>query len=139
MKEEVSASWAEDTLVGTELGRVEAVGLDEGDVIRYAILSPPAALDLFAIDSRNGSVFLSRPLDFEAAQEHILVIEAAEEGDEEEAGLRAQAVFTLSVLDVNDNAPVFERTLYKASLLENATMGAKIFQVKPLNFIAWDG
>ncbi|XP_049330709.1 protocadherin gamma-A11-like isoform X16 [Astyanax mexicanus] len=50
--------------------------------------------------------------------------------DEGSPSLSSSVTLSLQISDVNDNAPVFERSSYEASLSENNTPGLSIFTVK---------
>uniref|UniRef100_A0A3B1JY32 Cadherin domain-containing protein n=1 Tax=Astyanax mexicanus TaxID=7994 RepID=A0A3B1JY32_ASTMX len=50
--------------------------------------------------------------------------------DEGSPSLSSSVTLSLQISDVNDNAPVFERSSYEASLPENNTPGLSIFTVK---------
>ncbi|XP_044882175.1 protocadherin alpha-5-like isoform X11 [Mauremys mutica] len=67
--------------------------------------------------SKSLVLVLSKPLDREETPEHRLLLTATDGGKPELTGT-VQLVIT--VLDVNDNAPEFNQSLYKVLLLENA-------------------
>uniref|UniRef100_A0A673VY86 Cadherin domain-containing protein n=1 Tax=Salmo trutta TaxID=8032 RepID=A0A673VY86_SALTR len=50
--------------------------------------------------------------------------------DEGVPSLSSSVTLTLQISDVNDNAPVFERSSYEAYIIENNTPGLSIFTVK---------
>ncbi|XP_049330750.1 protocadherin gamma-A2-like [Astyanax mexicanus] len=50
--------------------------------------------------------------------------------DEGTPSLSSSVTLSLQISDVNDNAPVFERSSYEASISENNTPGVSIFTVK---------
>ncbi|KAI6191303.1 hypothetical protein M3Y97_00214000 [Aphelenchoides bicaudatus] len=49
--------------------------------------------------------------------------------DNGEPPLESKAVIELKVLDINDNSPRFEQTMYEGTVLENQPIGAKILKV----------
>uniref|UniRef100_A0A8C6QNA9 Protocadherin alpha 3 n=1 Tax=Nannospalax galili TaxID=1026970 RepID=A0A8C6QNA9_NANGA len=69
---------------------------------------------------------LKKLLNREDIPEHHLVITAVDGGKPE---LTGTTQVKITVLDVNDNAPAFEKTLYKARLLENAPNGTVVVTV----------
>nr|XP_053632751.1 putative neural-cadherin 2 [Cherax quadricarinatus] len=67
---------------------------------------------LFALDSSSGRLTLTQPLDFEQQEQHELVVAAAAgEG-------RSEARVVVRVVDQNDHAPVFPRTLHETQITE---------------------
>lgn len=64
----------------------------------------------FAIDRYSGKVVLKQRLDYETKQEYQLQIAASD------AAHVAQTTLTIRVIDVNDNAPVFQQSAYHVVL-----------------------
>ncbi|XP_063269924.1 protocadherin gamma-A10-like [Prinia subflava] len=72
-------------------------------------------------------VVTSRELDREQVSEYNVTVRAADGGS---PALQSSAVLALRVLDVNDNAPVFEQERYSARLAENNAAGALVLTVR---------
>ncbi|XP_061899828.1 protocadherin beta-16-like [Entelurus aequoreus] len=66
-------------------------------------------------------------LDRERSSEYNITVMCSDEGV---PSLSSSVTLTLHISDVNDNAPVFERSSYEASIGENNTPGLSIFTVK---------
>ncbi|XP_048187608.1 protocadherin alpha-3-like [Perognathus longimembris pacificus] len=71
-------------------------------------------------DIKSIGLVLKKLLNREDTPEHYLLITATDGGKPELTGTTQVKV---TVLDANDNAPVFERTLYKVRLSENVPTG----------------
>ncbi|KAG6923967.1 protocadherin alpha 2 [Chelydra serpentina] len=69
---------------------------------------------------------LKKPLDREETPEHHLLLTATDAGKPKLTGT-IQLVIT--VLDANDNAPVFNQTVYKIRLFENAANGTLVIKL----------
>ncbi|XP_063269929.1 protocadherin gamma-A2-like [Prinia subflava] len=72
-------------------------------------------------------VLTARELDREQVSEYNVTVRAADGGS---PALQSSAVLALRVLDVNDNAPVFEQERYSARLAENNAAGALVLTVR---------
>ncbi|XP_018055353.1 PREDICTED: uncharacterized protein LOC108691909 [Atta colombica] len=108
--------------------------------IVYALVSSEFSRN-FTIDPKRGIIIPTRPLDYEALpinqghKEMIirqlrLTVRARDMGT---PSLISDVPLMIYLRDVNDNAPVFERTLYKRNIPEDSPGGTSIVQVK-----AWD-
>ncbi|MEE6478629.1 hypothetical protein FKM82_011904 [Ascaphus truei] len=62
---------------------------------------------------------LEKALDREERKQHKLILTAVDGGEPPRSG---SCQITVIVLDINDNAPVFERSNYKINLLENPSL-----------------
>ncbi|XP_038187396.2 protocadherin alpha-10 [Arvicola amphibius] len=69
---------------------------------------------------------LKKPLDRERASELHLVVKATDGGKPE---LTGTLELHITVLDVNDNAPVFDRAVYRVKLVENARNGTLVVKL----------
>uniref|UniRef100_A0A9L0II99 Protocadherin alpha subfamily C, 2 n=1 Tax=Equus asinus TaxID=9793 RepID=A0A9L0II99_EQUAS len=83
--------------------------------------------DYFTLDVKRNDeeikslgLVLKKPLNREDTPEHQLIITAVDGGKPE---LTGTTQVKITILDVNDNAPEFERTVYKVKLFENAPNG----------------
>ncbi|XP_072120659.1 protocadherin gamma-C5-like [Mobula birostris] len=90
--------------------------------------------DYFSLKTRRteegiiiAELLLEKPLDRELQSSFQLVL-TAEDGGKPPRTETAQILIT--VLDINDNPPVFEHDVYRASIIENAPQGEVVIQVK---------
>nr|XP_024660633.1 protocadherin gamma-A2-like [Maylandia zebra] len=84
----------------------------------------------FNIESTSNSfysIITDSDLDRERASEYNITVTCSDEGV---PSLSSSVTLTLHISDVNDNAPVFERSSYEAYIVENNTPGLSIFTVK---------
>ncbi|XP_054840773.1 protocadherin alpha-5-like [Eublepharis macularius] len=84
----------------------------------------------FSLDVQNKEehgeslvLVLRKPLDRELTHMYNLFLTATDGGKPEQTGT---AQVLINVLDVNDNAPVFNQSVYKIKMFENARIGAII-------------
>nr|XP_046262633.1 protocadherin beta-16-like [Scatophagus argus] len=73
------------------------------------------------------SLVTDSELDRERASEYNISVSCSDEGV---PSLSSSVTLTLQISDVNDNAPVFERSSYEAYIVENNTPGLSIFTVR---------
>ncbi|XP_033830397.1 protocadherin gamma-A11-like [Periophthalmus magnuspinnatus] len=71
-------------------------------------------------------MILQKPLDREKEETVSLLLTAVDGGEPQRSGTM---LIHITVLDANDNAPVFTQSIYKASIKENAVNGTLITQV----------
>ncbi|XP_037613372.1 cadherin-7a [Sebastes umbrosus] len=114
---------SEDARVGTSIGRVSAHDPDtSNNAIRYSIDRNTDLERFFNVDALSGVISTAKPLDREANMVHNLTIFAIESQDPTQIG---KGVALITVLDINDNAPVFAID-YETLLCENAMPGQVI-------------
>ncbi|XP_072256773.1 protocadherin alpha-C2-like isoform X1 [Pyxicephalus adspersus] len=89
--------------------------------------------DYFALDLKtfNGNsklieIVLKKPLDREQKSLHQLVLTAIDGGSPAKSGT---AQISIYVMDTNDNNPFFDKSTYKASLLENSPGGTLVVKL----------
>ncbi|XP_077103396.1 protocadherin gamma-A11-like isoform X10 [Siphateles boraxobius] len=84
----------------------------------------------FTLKSTNNNFFslvTDSDLDRERESEYNISVTCADEGV---PSLSSSVTLSLQISDVNDNAPVFEKSSYEASVQENNTPGLSIFTVR---------
>ncbi|XP_069619838.1 protocadherin alpha-C2-like isoform X1 [Ranitomeya imitator] len=86
------------------------------------------ALDLktFSGSSKLIEIVLKKPLDREQNALHQLVLTAIDGGSPAKSGT---AQISIRVMDTNDNTPFFDKSTYKASLLENSPAGTLVVKL----------
>uniref|UniRef100_A0A672FTK2 Protocadherin gamma-A11-like n=1 Tax=Salarias fasciatus TaxID=181472 RepID=A0A672FTK2_SALFA len=77
--------------------------------------------------SRNIELVLDKELDREKERDINLVLTAVDGGNPQRSGT---AIINVSVLDANDNAPVFDQAVYTASLPENSPVDTVVLTVR---------
>ncbi|XP_048058614.1 protocadherin beta-16-like isoform X9 [Megalobrama amblycephala] len=84
----------------------------------------------FTLKSTNNNFFslvTDGDLDRERESEYNISVTCSDEGV---PSLSSSVTLSLQISDVNDNAPVFEKSSYEASVQENNTPGLSIFTVR---------
>ena len=119
----VGAVILESASVGTTVGRVQAHDADKGPNGRlsYAILPESPFLKM---DPWTGDVTLARSLDFEAFQSLRVEVWALDGGT---PSLNASLPFYLTVMDENDNAPVFKERSVALEAYEDLSVGSVLY------------
>lgn len=93
--------------------------------ILYSLLD--SADGFFSIDEHTGVISLERPLDREVQSTYELKARASDQGSPHLSSL-CQVV--ISVLDINDNPPVFEHREYTATVSEDVAVGTQLLRVQ---------
>ncbi|XP_051935957.1 protocadherin-10 isoform X2 [Hippocampus zosterae] len=108
---------AQDLDVGTHSLRSYQLGANE-----HFILNIQTRND----GSKFAELVLDKPLDRERQKKHAMILTAFDGGSPERSGT---ALITITVLDANDNVPVFDRSVYRARLVENAPRGTLVLKL----------
>uniref|UniRef100_A0A3B5AMI9 Cadherin domain-containing protein n=1 Tax=Stegastes partitus TaxID=144197 RepID=A0A3B5AMI9_9TELE len=121
---------SENLAVGSTVIILNATDADDGinAEIEYSLRSKgqDQVLNQFQIDSKTGAILvkvLQKALDREHDSVIKLTLTAVDGGNPSQSGT-SQIVIT--VLDINDNHPVFSRSLYKIQIPENLPTGSTV-------------
>uniref|UniRef100_A0A3B4ZIB6 Protocadherin Fat 3-like n=1 Tax=Stegastes partitus TaxID=144197 RepID=A0A3B4ZIB6_9TELE len=108
------------------LTRLQASDPDEGfnRTVVYSLVN--SVNGFFSIDPVTGIVILEKSLDRESRDSYRVRVQATDR-----AGLPClpQVDLTILVLDVNDNAPVFQRRDYAVTVPEDVAVGTEVIRV----------
>ncbi|XP_063060204.1 protocadherin gamma-A3-like [Engraulis encrasicolus] len=130
-KNEIDQKISESALPGARFSLAGAIDPDVGiNTLQKYNLQPTDNFDL-SVQSRSGGsknveMVLKTPLDREKQDHHYLTLTALDGGSPQRTGT---VKIHISVLDHNDNAPVFTQAVYKASVPENSVNGALVTTV----------
>ncbi|XP_029442811.1 protocadherin Fat 1 isoform X2 [Rhinatrema bivittatum] len=111
----------------TLLMRVLSTDADAGlnRKVHYSLVN--SADGQFSIGELSGIISLEKPLDRELQAMYTLTVKAVDQGSP--LKLSSVATVVVSVLDINDNPPVFEHREYGAVVSEDTATGTEILQV----------
>eukprot|EP00058_Branchiostoma_floridae_P010537 XP_002596025.1 hypothetical protein BRAFLDRAFT_84111 [Branchiostoma floridae] len=108
----------ESVAVGTVVGQVFANDTDEGANGRVTFYLSSGADGKFTVDRESGIISVLANLDYESLQDpNITLTVTASDGGE--VPNSAVSTVTISVTDVNDNAPEFDTSHYNFQVSEN--------------------
>ncbi|XP_045493580.1 protocadherin-like wing polarity protein stan [Colias croceus] len=129
-----TASVFEDAPVGTTVLVVSATDSDVGvnAQITYTLTSEISNEAVahheqeFLINPQTGAITTNKLLDRETMSGYLLTVTARDGGV---PALSDTTDVEISVVDVNDNEPVFKQQLYTATIMEDALVGTSVTQV----------
>ncbi|XP_054721266.1 cadherin-related tumor suppressor-like, partial [Uloborus diversus] len=126
----------EGTKRGAEVGFVSATDFDVGvnQEISYTVISDYGN-DVFSLNPESGVFTLTSHLDYEQMQHYIFVIQAQDSGT---PSLSSTVTVYFNVLDLNDNAPLFDPLSYSDEVFENITIGTSILKVSATDMDSGD-
>ncbi|XP_030251910.1 protocadherin gamma-C5-like isoform X2 [Sparus aurata] len=132
LSNELSLKIAELAVVGTRFPLESATDPDVGsNSLKSYTLSKNDCCSLKIKEIEGGKtvpeLVLEKPLDRERKAVHKILLTALDGGNPVRSGT---SQITITVLDTNDNFPVFEKNLYKVSLGEKSIKGAVIIKPK---------
>ncbi|XP_045886275.1 protocadherin gamma-A5-like [Micropterus dolomieu] len=119
---------SEDAKLNTVVTMINIEDLDSGENGNVKCFINENVPFILKTSSNNFySLVTDSDLDRERASEYNITVTCSDEGV---PSLSSSVTLTLQISDVNDNAPVFERSSYEAYIVENNTPGLSIFTVK---------
>lgn len=129
----ISIDVPESTLVGTVITTVTATDRDSTEKfcnVTYNL----HAIDVFGLHvtknkegSRVASLILLESLDRETKDSYNVRITAS---DGEQTSDSSDILIDVTVTDINDNSPQFQRSSYNVTVLENATIGTTVLTIR---------
>ncbi|XP_068571538.1 protocadherin beta-16-like [Cebidichthys violaceus] len=118
----------EDSKPATVVTMVNVQDLDSGENGKvHCAINDHIPVTLKPTSNNFFNLVTDSDLDRETASEYNITVKCSDEGV---PSLSSSVTLTLQISDVNDNAPVFERSSYEAYIVENNTPGLSIFTVK---------
>lgn len=100
--------------------------VDENAALTYSIMEGNTD-DMFNINPGTGQISLNGNLDAETLDLYSLQVQVADNGKSNT--FTASAMIIISILDVNDNTPLFHLTVYEVNIPEDTRLGEKLIQV----------
>ena len=124
----------EDIPIGSLVARASATDLDTtmtNGAITFSLTSVDgSSSSVFSIELLSGEIRTLSPLDFESIQLYELVVTAQDSGIPR---LSTQANLTVTVVDVNDNPPLFIRDNYNLVFSEATEVGTVLLQLEAID------
>ena len=125
----------EDTRVGYVFYTSSATDADyrQNGRVTYSIIQGiENNLNIFKIDHTTGDLSIGEPLNYEVAEEYVILIKAEDHG----AQIKRYALqkVTVKIVDVNDKLPHFTESSYVGYIPTNANPGYHILKVYAVDF-----
>ncbi|KAK3849672.1 hypothetical protein Pcinc_041926 [Petrolisthes cinctipes] len=122
-----SATIFEDQPVGSTVIMVAASDGDTGENARITYSLSGETVPEFVIHPSTGAITTTKPLDREAQGGYLLTVTARDNGTPQ---LSDTTDVEITVVDVNDNSPVFSEASYRTTVPEDASKGTSVIQIK---------
>ncbi|XP_012727358.2 protocadherin gamma-A9 [Fundulus heteroclitus] len=124
----VSSIISEDVKVGTVLSMINVQDPDSNENGKvHCTLDQHNYFKITSTSKHFFTLVTDSELDREDMSHYNITVTCSDEGV---PSLSSSVTLTLQISDVNDNAPVFERSSYEAYIVENNAPGLSIFTVK---------
>ena len=124
-------SFQENVPYNYTFGNVMAIDIDSGlnSQIRYSIVNILSTSN-FAIDQISGRLYTNSLFDYEVLSQYYFLVVASDNGYPQ---LSDTIPVALTIIDVNDNIPVFSQVEYNITILQGTPAGLSIGKVKALD------
>jgi len=115
----------ENVAAGSAVYTAHAADPDSGanGEVRYELIASTQEPSYFQVDRDRGTISLLHGLDYETVHRLTVTVVARDSGA---PSLSDNMTLVVDVQDVNDNAPVFERPHYAATVLESLPVDSQV-------------
>ena len=127
---------------GTQVGTVSASDLDARGVNSQITFSLKKDHPSFRIDPKTGVIYSKNELEFRftpagpsADNVYVMTVVATDGGSPTQT---AEVAVTITVVDANNNSPVFDENSYQSAVAENAVVGASVIKVTAMYVLSSD-
>ena len=129
-----NASVSEDAVTGTVVLVVSASDLDSGDEGRVTYHITNTDDGVFSITNDTGNITVNSSLDYEQQTAYNLTVVAQDHGPLSQKSSSTHVYVT--VLDVNDNSPSFNKPVYLVNISEGVPIGSVVLAVSATDYDA---
>ncbi|XP_077862377.1 protocadherin Fat 4-like [Saccoglossus kowalevskii] len=126
VENDTSISVSENIAVGTVIGYVNATDADDGQNGEIYYFIQTGSEGKFRLNPDSGELSILSELDREIKEVYELLVVARDKGY---PANEASVTVTITLLDVNDNSPVFNERLYVASISENEPIDSYVLDL----------
>lgn len=126
---------SENIPLNTVIMTIKAIDKDEGrnGYVEYFMDSNPEVNGYFTLGNVDGILRATGKLDRELKSSYTISVSAKDRGEPPNI---TRSKINITILDENDNSPVFDPKQYSASVPENASIGASVLEVRKIfNFL----
>lgn len=122
---------AENSPIGSSVIEVKAKDPDKGENgrVSYKFIRKES-YESFDLDPLTGLISTKMIFDREVTGRYTLIVEARDHGDIPKA---SSCLVNIIISDQNDNAPAFQRSVYNASVHEDASRGTRVLEVSAVD------
>lgn len=115
----------ENVAAGSPIYTAHATDSDSGanGQVHYELIASTQEPSYFQVDHNRGTISLIHGLDYETMHRLTVTVLARDSGH---PSLSDNMTLVVDVQDVNDNAPVFERPHYSATVLESLPVNSQV-------------
>ncbi|XP_050549134.1 cadherin-related tumor suppressor [Daktulosphaira vitifoliae] len=114
---------SEEMPVGSLVATLKATDPDLDSSLTYMVIGDDDNSSSFHLDASTGNIRIRKPIDRETSSRHVLSIRVSDEVHNTDTSI----VFI--ILDINDNAPVFNKNVYSIDISEATIRGTKIGEI----------
>ncbi|KAH8372765.1 hypothetical protein KR009_004527 [Drosophila setifemur] len=118
----------------TYVFKVEAVDPDPDQEIRYSIVQAPIERSKFFINPSSGVIHTAHTFDRDEPIHEKFVFVTVQATDNGLPALDDVCTFNVTIEDINDNPPVFNKARYDESISENAQPDAVVMSISASDF-----
>jgi hypothetical protein len=126
-----TASVVENSSTGTSGTTLSATDADATTNAEVSCSLVSGHDDKFSVDATSGGVSVAGSLDRETVASYTIVVKVVV--DHGTPSLSSTSQLSVTVLDVNDNAPAFSSTSYSHSIIENSAAGTPVGTIAATN------
>lgn len=123
-----TTSISENIPLNTVVMTIKAIDKDEGrnGYVEYFMESSTEVNGYFTLGNVDGILRATGKLDRELKSNYTISVSAKDRGEPPNI---TRSKISITILDENDNSPVFDPKQYSASVPENASIGASVLEV----------
>uniref|UniRef100_A0A1B0DEJ8 Uncharacterized protein n=1 Tax=Phlebotomus papatasi TaxID=29031 RepID=A0A1B0DEJ8_PHLPP len=124
----------EEQTPGTFVFKVEADDPDEADTIEYSFVTAASERPKFRIDAKTGVIVTAYTFDRDEPIREKEVYVTVRATDNGRPPLDDVCTFKVTIEDINDNPPVFDKAKYEESMSEDTQVNRVVMRISASDF-----
>ncbi|XP_049294211.1 DE-cadherin-like [Anopheles funestus] len=119
--------------IGTQVLRVVATDPDKWQTIEYSLLLDFTEHIRFQIDKKTGDVTTTHVFDYDYPMNEKIIYVTVLAMDDGSPRLYDMCTFKVTVLDINDNAPIFDKARYEETVFKDSEINKYVATISAMD------